>query len=441
MKFNFVKSRKIFFAISIVMVVATVVSLFTLGFNWDIEFVGGTELTFKLDTNATKDDEKKIEDAVVSVIGKDSFSSIRVAEGNEVVVRTTLVDKDVNYDELNSAIDGKVKTLYPDATLVSADDMSVVYTIVTEEEVAPEQETDTDSLPDNVDDETAQLDEANDAQAQDVATDEASDENAEIADEENEAEPEEETADVATEITNALNDGTVGIQKVNVEKNTDGNYVIEYNPVSEVNALRSEMEEAVNELYPLAEDSEETTRLTGMTTVSAEVSDSLKKTAFLATFIAIALMLLYIAFRFEGRAAFAAIICLAHDVIMMLFAYSVFQIPVSSTIIAAILTILGYSINATIVIFDRIRENNKNMSSSVSFEDKVDSGIKSTIWRSLNTTITTLLTIGLIYILGVTSIKNFALPLIVGIVSGVYSSICLSGNLWVVLKKIGKKSK
>lgn len=441
MKFNFVKSRKIFFAISIVMVVATVVSLFTLGFNWDIEFVGGTELTFKLDTNATKDDEKKIEDAVVSVIGKDSFSSIRVAEGNEVVVRTTLVDKDVNYDELNSAIDGKVKALYPDATLVSADDMSVVYTIVTEEEVAPEQETDTDSLPDNADDETAQLDEANDVQSQDVATEEASDENAEIADEENEAESEEETADVATEITNALNDGTVGIQKVSVEKNTDGNYVIEYNPTSEVNTLRSEMEEAVNELYPIAEGSEETTRLTGMTTVSAEVSDSLKKTAFLATFIAIALMLLYIAFRFEGRAAFAAIICLAHDVIMMLFAYSVFQIPVSSTIIAAILTILGYSINATIVIFDRIRENNKNMSSSVAFEDKVDSGIKSTVWRSLNTTITTLLTIGLIYILGVTSIKNFALPLIVGIVAGVYSSICLSGNLWVVLKKIGKKSK
>lgn len=319
--------------------------------------------------------------------------------------------------------------------------MSVVYTIVTEEEVAPEQETDTDSLPDNADDETAQLDEANDVQSQDVATEEASDENAEIADEENEAESEEETADVATEITNALNDGTVGIQKVSVEKNTDGNYVIEYNPTSEVNTLRSEMEEAVNELYPIAEGSEETTRLTGMTTVSAEVSDSLKKTAFLATFIAIALMLLYIAFRFEGRAAFAAIICLAHDVIMMLFAYSVFQIPVSSTIIAAILTILGYSINATIVIFDRIRENNKNMSSSVAFEDKVDSGIKSTVWRSLNTTITTLLTIGLIYILGVTSIKNFALPLIVGIVAGVYSSICLSGNLWVVLKKIGKKSK
>lgn len=441
MKFNFVKSRKIFFAISIVMVVATVVSLFTLGFNWDIEFVGGTELTFKLDANATKDDEKKIEDAVVSVIGKDSFSSIRVAEGNEVVVRTTLVDKDVNYDELNSAIDGKVKVLYPDATLVSADNMSVVYTIATEEEMAPEQENDTENLPENVDDETAQFDEVGTSEVEDQTSDDNTDENGENSDIAGDDETEEETADVATEITTALSDGTVAIQNVKVDKNTDGNYVVEYSAASEVNRLRSEVEEAVNELYPIAEGSEETTRLTGMTTVSAEVSDSLKKTAFLATFVAIILMLVYIAFRFEGRAAFAAIICLAHDVVMMLFAYSVFQIPVSSTIIAAILTIIGYSINATIVIFDRIRENNKNMSSSVSFEDKVDSGIKSTIWRSLNTTITTLLTIGLIYILGVTSIKNFALPLIVGIVAGVYSSICLSGNLWVVLKKVGKKSK
>ena len=125
---------------------------------------------------------------------------------------------------------------------------------------------------------------------------------------------------------------------------------------------------------------------------------------------------------------------------MMIFAYSIFGIPVSSTIIAAILTIIGYSINATIVIFDRIRENRKTMAASVPYEDKVDSGIKSTLWRSLNTTITTLLTIGLIYFMGVTSIKNFALPLIVGIVSGVYSSVCLAGNLLVAFKKIGKKN-
>ena len=400
MKFNFVKNRKIFFAISILMVVATIVSLLTVGLNWDIEFVGGTELTFDLDNKVTKDDEKAIEEAVKEIIGNDSFSSIRVAEGTQVIVRTTLVDKETNYDELNSSIGAKITELYPEAALVIAVEGKVVYSIPAEKETEEKTQ------------------EANDDAAEET---------------ESEIAPE-------TAIREAVLDGTLAIQNATVEIDENGAYVLEYTPASEVNLLRGEIEDKVNELYPFAEGSSETTRLTGMSTVSAEVSDSLKKTAVTATALAIVLMLVYIAFRFEGRAAFAAVICLAHDVIAMILAYSVFQIPVSSTIIAAILTIVGYSINATIVIFDRIRENIKQMPSSVSFEEKTDSGIKSTLWRSLNTTITTLITIGLIYIMGVTSIKNFALPLIVGIIAGVYSSVCLSGNLWVVFKKIGKKN-
>ena len=129
----------------------------------------------------------------------------------------------------------------------------------------------------------------------------------------------------------------------------------------------------------------------------------------------------------------------------MLVAYSLLQIPVNSTIIAALLTILGYSINATIIIFDRIRENDKAMGRGVSFADKVDDGIRSSIGRSINTTVTTLLTIGMLYILGVTSIKNFALPLIVGIVAGLFSSVCLAGPLWNIFNNVAinmrKKSK
>ena len=150
-------------------------------------------------------------------------------------------------------------------------------------------------------------------------------------------------------------------------------------------------------------------------------------------------MLIYIAFRFQISSAFAAIVCLTHDLFVMLVAYSLFQIPVNSTIIAALLTILGYSINATIIIFDRIRENDKKFTDGEGFSVKVDDGIRNTIWRSINTTLTTLFTIGMIYFLGVTSIKNFALPLIVGIVAGLFSSVCLAGPLWRLFKKLGKK--
>ena len=388
MKFNFVKSKNVFFIISLVLVVAAIITFAVRGFNWDIEFVGGTELTFKLDDKATGEDEKKVEDAVVAIIGTDKFSSTRVSNGNEIVVRTTLVDEETDYNELNAAIDAKILEKFADAKVVLAEAEKVVYTIP-----APEA-----------------------AEGEEAA----------------EFNP-------ASDINSALGDGTLALTVGNVVKNDDGNYEISYTANSEVNLLRTRIEDAVNELYPLAEGSSETTRMTGSSTVSAEVSDSLKKTAVLATAVAILLMLVYIAIRFEGRASFAAVVCLAHDILIMIFAYSIFQIPVSSTIIAAILTILGYSINATIVIFDRVRENRRNLSSNYTFEDAVDSGIKSTLWRSLNTTITTLLTIGLIYLLGVTSIKNFALPLIVGIIAGVYSSICLSGNLWVSFKKLGKK--
>ena len=387
MKFNFVKNQKVFFIISLVLVVAAIITFAVRGFNWDIEFVGGTELTFKLDNKATGEDEKKIADAVMEIIGKDRFSSTRVANGNEVVVRTTLVDEETNYDELNAAIDAKLVEKFADAKAVLAAEEKVVYTIPAP---AP-------------------------------------------------AEGEEEKEfDPSSDIASVLGDGTLALTLVDIVKNDEENYEITYTANSEVNLLRTRIEDAVNELYAV-EGEETASRMTGSSTVSAEVSDSLKRTAVSATAVAILLMLVYIAIRFEGGAAFASIVCLAHDVLMMVFAYSIFGIPVSSTIIAAILTIIGYSINATIVIFDRIRENRKTMAASVSYEDKVDLGIKSTLWRSLNTTITTLLTIGLIYILGVTSIKNFALPLIVGIISGVYTSVCLSGNLLVAFRKIGKK--
>ncbi len=194
---------------------------------------------------------------------------------------------------------------------------------------------------------------------------------------------------------------------------------------------QSTLEKALVEAYPQTNvDNIE------ITTIQPTIGDSLTRTAFISVAIAVALMLIYIAFRFELASGLAAVISLAHDMFVMLAIYSLFQIPINSNIIAALLTILGYSINATIIVFDRIRENKKKDTEGKSFSELVNDGIHDTLGRSVNTTITTLLTIGMIYILGVDSIKDFALPLIIGIVAGLFSSVFISGMLWDMLRKV-----
>ncbi|MBQ3154076.1 MAG: protein translocase subunit SecF, partial [Clostridia bacterium] len=130
--------------------------------------------------------------------------------------------------------------------------------------------------------------------------------------------------------------------------------------------------------------------------ISAVIGTKMLWNALLAVSIAAVLMLVYIGFRFEVASGFAAVICLLHDLFIMLVFYSLLQIPITSSVIAAFLTILGYSINATIVVFDRIRENRKKLD-GVSFGDVVNTSIHETMGRSVNTTITTVLTIGAIF--------------------------------------------
>lgn len=173
--------------------------------------------------------------------------------------------------------------------------------------------------------------------------------------------------------------------------------------------------------------------------ISPIIGDGLKKAAIIAVTVAVILMLIYIWIRFELVSGFAAVLCLTHDLFIMITVFSLLQIPINSTIIAALLTILGYSINATIIVFDRVRENRKKFGETKSFADTVDLSIHQTLARSINTTITTLLTIGMVYILGVDSIKNFALPLMVGIFAGLFSSIFLSGLFWTEGNKLFKK--
>lgn len=171
--------------------------------------------------------------------------------------------------------------------------------------------------------------------------------------------------------------------------------------------------------------------------VSATIGAETTQKAIIAVIIAVILMLIYISVRFEFLSGVAAVMALVHDVLIMLSVYLIFKIPVNSSFVAALLTILGYSINATIVMFDRVRENMR-LTRKESFQSIVNKSVWQTMGRSINTSITTLITIVLLYFMGVDAIKEFALPIIVGVVSGFYSSVFLSGNFWIMLKKAAK---
>lgn len=174
--------------------------------------------------------------------------------------------------------------------------------------------------------------------------------------------------------------------------------------------------------------------------ISGAVSKEMKQDAIVATAIATVLMLLYIWFRFKDiNFATSAIAALVHDVLVVLTFYSIANWSVGSTFIACILTIVGYSINATIVIFDRIRENLAIQDADQSLEEVVNMSITQSFTRSVNTSLTTFIMVFVLYLLGVSSIREFALPLMVGIVCGTYSSVCVTGGLWYVLTGMKQK--
>ena len=184
----------------------------------------------------------------------------------------------------------------------------------------------------------------------------------------------------------------------------------------------------------------ESTNITS-TSISATVSGEMKSDAILAVAIATVCMLLYIWIRFKNVGfATSAVLALVHDVLVVLMVYAVTRISVGNTFIACMLTIVGYSINATIVIFDRIRENMKEKLKKDSIRDIVNASISQTLSRSINTSLTTLIMVLVLAILGVASIREFAIPLLAGIVCGAYSSVCITGGLWYLYQKRITKS-
>lgn len=168
--------------------------------------------------------------------------------------------------------------------------------------------------------------------------------------------------------------------------------------------------------------------------VGPTVGGELLRNALLALFLASVAMIAYVSFRFQFKFAVAALSALLFDAFVMISAFSIFQIELSSLFVASILTIVGYSINATIVIFDRLRENLKYNSSEKMLAQTIDGSINQSLVRCINTALTTLLTIGMLLFLGGETIRPFTLPMFIGIISGTFSSIFFATSLWYTMK-------
>ena len=238
----------------------------------------------------------------------------------------------------------------------------------------------------------------------------------------------------------------IGEAEIQAQKVSGGNEVIFKTRALTVDE-REELSAKLDENFGIAEyttESGATEKSVSFETISSTISNEMRKDAVVAVIIAVICMLIYIWFRFSDiRFGASAVLALVHDVLVVFACYAVVRISIGNTFIACMLTIVGYSINATIVIFDRIRENFKAQKKGSDLAEIVNRSITQTLTRSIYTSFTTFVTIAALYIIGVPSIKEFALPLMVGIVAGGYSSVCITGALWYIMKKrsVSKNSK
>ena len=228
---------------------------------------------------------------------------------------------------------------------------------------------------------------------------------------------------------------TVTVQGAN---NNEINIRIKDVAKDDIQKVQADFEEGIKEKYADAES------IGDVNYVGPVAGATLVKNAVISVLLATVLMLIYIAIRFDFNSGLSAVFGLVHDVLIMLSFMVIFRsfIQMNSSFIAAALTIVGYSINNTIVIFDRIRENHKKMPTAPK-EEVTNLSIKESLGRTICTTITTLITIVALCILGVASIREFALPIIVGILSGVYSANMINGYVWAFLeeKRASRKAK
>ncbi|MBR5721082.1 MAG: hypothetical protein IKX78_01215, partial [Clostridia bacterium] len=264
--FSFIKNQKIFFTISIIVLIIGIASFFIRGFNFDIDFIGGTEVTYNIGSEIPKSDEEIIISDIKSIIGADKFSSLRVSGNRDILtVRTLVLDEDDNSKELSESIKNAIFGLYTNA-IKSGDssDSELIFRLASTEE--------------------------------------------------------NEDAAFTEEDVEKINEKIAELTDRKIEAQLSGsNVVIPLETSGIIATLRSEITEAVVARYPDA-------KWVSTDTVSAEVSSGLKKSAIIATCVAVFLMLVYIAFRFQISSAFAAIVCLTHDIFVMVAAYSLLQL-------------------------------------------------------------------------------------------------------------------
>lgn len=225
------------------------------------------------------------------------------------------------------------------------------------------------------------------------------------------------------------------VEKVTGDKNVQPTKVVGTNQVIiKTHALSLEERENLNKA--LVKEFGVDENLISAENISATVSKEMRQDAIVAVLVATICMLLYIWFRFKDiRFASSAVLALLHDVLVVLAFYAIVRISVGNTFIACMLTIVGYSINATIVIFDRIRENLHGSKRIENLEEVVNASITQTLTRSIYTSLTTFIMVAVLYVMGVSSIREFAAPLMAGILCGGYSSVCITGALWLVMKR------
>ena len=248
------------------------------------------------------------------------------------------------------------------------------------------------------------------------------------------------TAVTSSDVSAVLSGMGIATSTVTVQgrDNNEVNIRIKDVAKDDIQKVQADFETGIKEKYP------EATSIGDVNYVGPVAGATLVKNAIISVLLAAALMLIYIAIRFDLNSGIAAVFGLLHDVLIMLSFMVIFRsvIQMNSSFIAAALTIVGYSINNTIVIFDRIRENAKKMP-TVAREEVTNISIKESLGRTICTTVTTLITIVALCILGVASIREFALPIIVGILSGVYSANMINGYVWAFLeeKRRSRKAK
>ena len=240
------------------------------------------------------------------------------------------------------------------------------------------------------------------------------------------------TAVTSSDVSAVLSGMGIATSTVTVQgrDNNEVNIRIKDVAKDDIQKVQADFETGIKEKYP------EATSIGDVNYVGPVAGATLVKNAIISVLLAAALMLIYIAIRFDLNSGIAAVFGLLHDVLIMLSFMVIFRsvIQMNSSFIAAALTIVGYSINNTIVIFDRIRENAKKMP-TVAREEVTNISIKESLGRTICTTVTTLITIVALCILGVASIREFALPIIVGILSGVYSANMINGYVWAFLEE------